>query len=199
MKLKLLHYILILIIGCAISLGNLYAFAISYTEDVVINPGKLGIGVSQPKTALHVKAGPMPSGSDAVFFDKTRDPVNSVRYTFNDVGGLKTDAGGGAFWRGFQLGSPTITINGVNKFPRLTTFAEYDKLNDPTQKLWIIGTNLDHDMVYRINNQNILYLDDSGRVGIGTTTPLQKLDVAGNIRLTGNIVSPNDICIGTCP
>jgi|CXWL01.1.fsa_nt_gi hypothetical protein len=39
----------------------------------------------------------------------------------------------------------------------------------------------------------------NGRVGIGTTTPLQKLDVNGNIRLTGNIVSPNDICIGTCP
>jgi len=38
-----------------------------------------------------------------------------------------------------------------------------------------------------------------GNVGIGTDIPTQKLDVGGNIRLTGNIVSPNDICIGTCP
>lgn len=35
-------------------------------------------------------------------------------------------------------------------------------------------------------------------LGIGTN-PTQALDVAGNIRLTGDIVSPNDICIGTCP
>ena len=38
----------------------------------------------------------------------------------------------------------------------------------------------------------------NGNVGIGTT-PNEKLDVNGNIRLTGNIVSPNDICIGNCP
>jgi len=38
----------------------------------------------------------------------------------------------------------------------------------------------------------------NGNVGIGTS-PSEKLDVDGNIRLTGNIVSPNDICIGNCP
>jgi len=40
---------------------------------------------------------------------------------------------------------------------------------------------------------------DNGKVGIGTSSPLEKLQVNGNIRLTGNIVSLNDICIGTCP
>ncbi|MGB9003976.1 MAG: hypothetical protein WCC52_09250 [Nitrosotalea sp.] len=38
----------------------------------------------------------------------------------------------------------------------------------------------------------------AGSIGIGTSSPQQALDVTGNIRLTGNIVSPNDICIGSC-
>lgn len=39
----------------------------------------------------------------------------------------------------------------------------------------------------------------TGNFGIGSAGPQEKLDVDGNIRLTGNIVSPNDICIGNCP
>ncbi len=40
----------------------------------------------------------------------------------------------------------------------------------------------------------------SGNVGIGTSTPdpNAKLDVAGNIKLNGNITSDGDICIGVC-
>ncbi len=49
------------------------------------------------------------------------------------------------------------------------------------------------------NGVRIAILAPSGNVGIGTTTPAEQLDVNGNIRLTGNIVSPNDICIGNCP
>jgi len=48
------------------------------------------------------------------------------------------------------------------------------------------------------NGVRIAILAPSGNVGIGTTTPAEQLDVNGNIRLTGNIVSPNDICIGNC-
>lgn len=38
----------------------------------------------------------------------------------------------------------------------------------------------------------------SGYVGIGTNAPTEKLEVAGNIKLSGNIVSDGDICIGQC-
>jgi len=48
------------------------------------------------------------------------------------------------------------------------------------------------------NGPTLFVNDGSGKVGIGTSTPAQKLDVIGNIRLTGNVTSPNDICIGSC-
>lgn len=48
------------------------------------------------------------------------------------------------------------------------------------------------------NNTGPALLVEAGNVGIGTTTPTEKLDVAGNIKLSGNIVSDGDICIGSC-
>jgi len=39
----------------------------------------------------------------------------------------------------------------------------------------------------------------SGNVGIGTLAPTETLDVNGNLRVRGNIVSTGDICIGNCP
>ncbi|MDE1862734.1 MAG: hypothetical protein KGI33_07470 [Thaumarchaeota archaeon] len=59
-------------------------------------------------------------------------------------------------------------------------------------------------------NTEVMRITHSGNVGIGTATPLQKLDVAGGINLAGNITSRTNneftitapvgipICIGTC-
>lgn len=41
-------------------------------------------------------------------------------------------------------------------------------------------------------------IDSSGKIGIGTANPSAKLDVAGDIKTSGNIISDGDICIGTC-
>ncbi len=38
----------------------------------------------------------------------------------------------------------------------------------------------------------------TGNVGIGTSSPKAKLDVAGDIKLNGSLVSDGDICIGKC-
>ncbi len=48
------------------------------------------------------------------------------------------------------------------------------------------------------NGVRIAILAPSGNVGIGTTAPTEQLDVNGNLRVRGNIVSTGDICIGNC-
>ena len=202
---KLSSFLILFSIIFIIGINSAYAAVTNFTDDVIIDPGNLGIGTNAPNASLHVEADSLPSGSDAIFFDKTRSSTNAVRYTINDVGGVTTDANGGAFWRGYQLGAPKITVSSSDVYPRLTTYSEYDSLTDPSHRLWIIdssnsdGVNQKHDIVYRISGTDILYMDDSGKIGIGTSSPQERLDVNGNIRLTGNIVSPNDICIGSCP
>ncbi len=43
-----------------------------------------------------------------------------------------------------------------------------------------------------------MMIDHSGNVGVGTTAPTEKLEVNGNFKLSGNMVSDGDICIGNC-
>jgi hypothetical protein len=65
-------------------------------------------------------------------FTKGRDATTASQFLFATVGGLTTDAGGGAFWRGRHDASPNLTIGGANSFPRMGYMFETDSLTDPT-------------------------------------------------------------------
>ena len=73
-------------------------------------------------------------GSGVITFTRGRDAVNSSQYLFTNVGGLAGDANGGAFWRGFHISPIPFTISGVNKFPRLAQYFEFDSITDPIIK-----------------------------------------------------------------
>ena len=63
-------------------------------------------------------------------------------------------------------------------------------------------------MLLRVNAETKATIDSDGHLGLGTKTPDEKLDVKGNIKLSGNLVSnqgniisvsdSGDICIGNC-
>jgi len=70
------------------------------------------------------------------------------------------------------------------------------------QALLFVGNNAPGNGNFVIGNWNSaptgIRIQSNGNVGIDNAFPQQKLDVAGNIRLSGNITSSKDICIGSC-
>jgi len=51
-----------------------------------------------------------------------------------------------------------------------------------------INAASNQDISFRINDNDKMIIDSSGNVGIGTTTPTEKLDVNGNIKTNGNLI-----------
>ncbi len=151
----------------------------AWTDRLFISQsGKVGIGTTAPLATFHVNANNQSSGDDAVLFDKPRTATSAAsRYTFNNVGS--------GFWQGFHLAAPYITVNGVNTFPRLVFYSEYNSLTDPTTKKWVIhagNSSVAHDIQFKSENTELLYLRSDGNVGIGTTNPgSYKLAVEGTL------------------
>jgi len=84
--------------------------------------------------------------------------------------------------------------------------------NDTTGNVGIFDTTADYSLEIakssgqgylavssEANNDGDLFVVDSNQnVGISNNTPTEKLDVNGNVKISGNIVSAGDICIGNC-
>lgn len=66
-----------------------------------------------------------------------------------------------------------------------------------------LGSVSNHDIHFFTNNARRAVITSGGKVGVGTTSPTEKLDVNGNIHLSGmnpKITSSGEICIGSgCP
>jgi len=111
---------------------------------------------------------------------------------------------------GIGTSSPSSTLDvaqtSANSMIRLETTTSgssmLDFLNNGNQEYQLVANRTSNHLEFwrpGVSTSPMISMDPgSGNVGIGTSTPAQKLDITGNIRLTGNIVSPNDICIGSC-
>ena len=60
-----------------------------------------------------------------------------------------------------------------------------------TQGLTLNTTNAAYPMSFQINGDTKMFVSTAGSVGIGTTTPTEKLTVSGNISASGNVTASN--------
>ncbi|HEY6504808.1 MAG TPA: hypothetical protein VIZ28_12585 [Chitinophagaceae bacterium] len=91
-------------------------------------------------------------------------------------------------WLFNGVGNPTLQLqnDGIDK-----GFLQVSGTDD-----FRTGTNADNDIgrfIVRMDGTNRIYVNGTGDVGIGTSTPLTRLHVAGNTKATGSVTAVNKI------
>ena len=145
-------------------------------------PGNVGIGTTAPAGVLQVNSSS--TGTDGKVI------ISSPSNNFSQ----------------FQIGNPSGTEASMQFIPGVTSFGSSPASSYTTNAIWVIGAGIYGigSTVFGIGNfgagGSILNIKSTGNVGIGTTTPSQKLDVAGNIKITnqsGPVAAPDKIDLGT--
>jgi hypothetical protein len=94
------------------------------------------------------------------------------------------DVGIGTTSPGAQLHVNAGTVNNVASFESTDAGALISLMDNSTTGSSYVGLRADgNELNLRAGNANRVRVDASGNVGIGTTTPTEKLDVDGNLRI----------------
>ena len=175
--------------------------------------GTVGIGTDSPLGELHVKNVSELytdlDGSDAAvnFLDNNSDVWrigirasdnsfrfsqdatslgSNVRFTIADGGnvGIGTDSPG----HKLQVNDGNVAITGGTTstlFMNITTNQLYGDVNG------VVILKANNNLRLNTNGAERMRIIDNGNVGIGTTNPSEKLEVAGNARITGDVTLSN--------
>ncbi len=139
---------------------------------LITNSGNVGLNTTGPNTTLDVNgafsmrgmAAPAnaPTGQGRLYFDST-----TRKFRVSEDGNTYVDL--------LSAGSSSFDLGG-NSFGALAT----------------LGTNDNFNLALETNNSTRMTITTSGNVGIGTTNPGQRLDVAGFVRSTsGGFIFPD--------
>lgn len=138
------------------------------TTNIVPQSGNVGIGTLAPESKLHIVAG----GS--------ANPAGNGLYVFNPTNSIGQDAILSSRVAGISSGDP---------------FLSFDVSGESGWALGIDNSDLNKFKIDNtwnsLGNATKLTIDNSGNVGIGTSLPTSKLDIAGDTRMTGNPIINN--------
>ena len=149
--------------------------------------GGVGINANNPGTdALYVNGTARFSGNVGI---GTANPLGSIGYP-SDWNGLHTRS---------LAGHGLHVIHGANS-ARLHLRADNNITNVAQDFIIANGAN-QVDFLWLggglANRLQVMTIATNGNVGLGTSTPTEKLHVAGNIRATGNILADGNLGVGT--
>ena len=144
----------------------------------ITSDGNVGIGTTTPTDNLEVvgaiRAGDVKINTGSRFFRFSGNTISILSSSETSVTGAATNVAVGRLGLGSTYSS--IDIGAHNK-----TNSGY------LSAIWST-TGKDALRVYNTSNSQTLTIKEDGNVGIGTTAPAEKLEVAGNIKSTSNVL-----------
>jgi len=163
----------------------LFAQPITYTDDVTIE-GELRVTETDGSARLVIENmnpnpmnPPVPSAQNLV----TLRNHGSIEVIFEDTGG-------GTTWAFKKTSSDGFSISQLG-----TGGSEFFIEQGGGIQLGAGGSK-----IVNIRPDGRVLFSDAGNVGIGVNAPSEALEIDGNLKLSGNIVSDGNLCLGTgCP
>ena len=155
----------------------------------------MGIGTSSPGATLHVSGGAIRiDDSQQLQFGNGNVRINNdasgrmylrapLAYYFEGNGGYKMVLDGNSGNLGIGTTSPAqkLDVVGSAQITNDIYLGRYIFHDDDTNT-WL-GFPLADTISFRTNGSDRMYINSSGNVGIGTTNPSYKLDIAGDLRV----------------
>ena len=153
-----------------------------FGNGVVFNTGNVGIGTTNPQAKLHVVGDILSSNKVAIGLNYTGRAMLTIRSTTGTVPGIEVIAGSNFpsadYIRLMNAGGNVVySVSGVaGRVSQGATIIEPK-----------VGDAIDNILGVRDGRGNpLLYVKNTGRVGIGTAYPEANLHVEGGILSTGN-------------
>jgi len=155
--------------------------------------GNVGIGTATPAYKLDV-AGPIRSSSGGFVF-----PDGTVQTTAGGGGSQWTTSGANIYYTTGSVGIGTtspaaklavsgVGVNGTATFTGTNWTTHFNYNGDNTEDTYIRGGKTTSRIILNdTNTGHVLIANGGGNVGLGTASPTEKLEVVGNIKVSGNI------------
>jgi hypothetical protein len=192
----------------------IYAGAAQGPYMVIASDGNVGIGTTSPNNNLHINGNGagfnFSGGNNRIYFNSSRaiegngtnlqiGEGHSTTYLQTSTNGIILTVTGANVGIGTTSPSSKFHVSGSggrlvriegpsNQDNYLSIFSGGIEMfldADTTNSSGIVGTQSGHNLILRTNGDNRVWVTTGGNVGIGTSSPVSRLDVSGTADTSG--------------